>query len=120
MDDVNELVDILAAWANAPGVTVYLFGSRVRGDHRPDSDVDIHVHWNEGINDNTARWWEDTNVRDFADLKQRLPGPLQICEGPAKLLAEVRAARVVVRRANVTAVWTERRKIDEWISAHSD
>jgi predicted nucleotidyltransferase len=40
---------IPADWIEpAPGApAVYLFGSRVRGDHRPDSDVDVRRFLNE-------------------------------------------------------------------------
>jgi predicted nucleotidyltransferase len=39
------LAEILAEWINpAPGIpAVYLFGSGVRGDHRPNSDVDVRL-----------------------------------------------------------------------------
>jgi predicted nucleotidyltransferase len=40
-NDLKDLARLLADWAApASGVTVYLFGSRVRGDHKADSDVD--------------------------------------------------------------------------------
>src|SRR5467141_1036155 len=39
------LAEVLAGWIGpAPAVpAVYLFGSRVRGDRRPDSDVDVRL-----------------------------------------------------------------------------
>jgi predicted nucleotidyltransferase len=41
--EVRELAKIIADWsASAPDFTFYLFGSRVRGDHLSDSDVDLH------------------------------------------------------------------------------
>jgi predicted nucleotidyltransferase len=40
-DEVKQLARTLADWAADKSVTVFLFGSRVRGDHRPDSDVDV-------------------------------------------------------------------------------
>jgi len=35
-------IDLIVRWSEAHGIVreVYLFGSRARGDHRPDSDVD--------------------------------------------------------------------------------
>jgi hypothetical protein len=44
-NELEALAEILAEWIDsAPAIpTVYLFGSRVRGDHRPDSDVDIRT-----------------------------------------------------------------------------
>ena len=38
-----------AAQENDPNATVILFGSRARGDHRPDSDVDLLVVWDETL-----------------------------------------------------------------------
>ena len=42
---LTELAGIVADWADGcPGVErVFLFGSRVRGDHRPDSDLDLAI-----------------------------------------------------------------------------
>ena len=41
--EVLDLAKIIADWsASAPNFTFYVFGSRVRGDNRPDSDVDLH------------------------------------------------------------------------------
>jgi predicted nucleotidyltransferase len=34
-DEVKQLARALADWAADKSVTVFLFGSRVRGDHRP-------------------------------------------------------------------------------------
>src|SRR5439155_4441739 len=44
--ELEALAETLAEWISpAPGIpAVYLFGSRVRGDHRPDSDVDVRLH----------------------------------------------------------------------------
>jgi len=41
----EELVEVIAEWArNEPIVKeAYLFGSREREDHKPDSDVDIAI-----------------------------------------------------------------------------
>jgi hypothetical protein len=42
-EDLKSLASILADWAApAPGISVHLFGSRVRGDHNPDADVRLH------------------------------------------------------------------------------
>ena len=42
--DLVGLACILGDWAApATGTIVYLYGSRVRGDHRVDCDVDIWV-----------------------------------------------------------------------------
>ena len=44
-DEVKQLARTLADWAADKSVTVFLFGSRVRDDHRPDSDVDVFVQF---------------------------------------------------------------------------
>jgi predicted nucleotidyltransferase len=80
-EELQVLAEILAQWVDAaPGVpAVYLFGSRVRGDHRPDSDVDIRLFLDDWtLCETTRRWWQDQNETDFAELKSRLPGPLAI------------------------------------------
>jgi predicted nucleotidyltransferase len=47
--ELVALAEILADWVEpAPSVpAVYLFGSRVRGDHRHDSDVDVRLFLDE-------------------------------------------------------------------------
>ena len=79
--DLQALAEILAQWVDeVPGIpAIYLFGSRVRGDHRPDSDVDVRVYFSEwDACDVTTQWWGKQNLTEFAELKARLPGPLKI------------------------------------------
>jgi predicted nucleotidyltransferase len=41
---LKALAETLARWLEpAGGFVAYVFGSRVRGDHRPDSDVDVRI-----------------------------------------------------------------------------
>ena len=47
-EDAKEIARILADWAAGQSITVHLFGSRVRGDHGPDSDVDIYIQIERG------------------------------------------------------------------------
>ena len=112
-DEQRTLAEILADWIEpAPSIpAVYLFGSRVRGDHRPDSDVDIRLFLHEWNNvcGATLRWWQTQNESDFAELKSRLPGRLEIhreLEDDAD--NDIRNGRkdpvLVVRR--VVCVWT--------------
>jgi predicted nucleotidyltransferase len=77
-DELKVLADILAHWLEpAGGFTAYLFGSRVRGDHRPDSDVDVRIFLEECQPDEEGiRWWLEQNETDFAAVKALLPGPL--------------------------------------------
>jgi predicted nucleotidyltransferase len=79
--ELQALAGTVAKWIDeVPGVpAVYLFGSRVRGDHRPDSDVDIRVYLRDWVSDSaTAIWWLQQNQTDFSELKAQLPGPLSI------------------------------------------
>lgn len=40
---LEDLVEELLPWASLmPTIRFYIYGSRVRGDHRPDSDVDVY------------------------------------------------------------------------------
>jgi hypothetical protein len=80
--ELVALAQILDDWI-APALSVpaiYLFGSRVRGDHRPDSDVDVRLFLNEwkALDAPSLRWWEEQNKTDFDVVKARLPGPLAI------------------------------------------
>ena len=72
-----EIADIIDRWVQpVPGVKeVYLFGSRVRGDHRPDSDIDLRIFPKEFEHDSdrqTTMWWKHQNETDFAELKSQL------------------------------------------------
>jgi hypothetical protein len=77
-----DLVDVLADWIEpAPNIAaIYLFGSRVRGDHRSDSDVDVRLFLDEwgNIDGRDKEWWLNQNEADFEVLKAKLPGPLAI------------------------------------------
>jgi hypothetical protein len=115
--DLFELVDILADWiAPAPNIpAIYLFGSRVRGDHRPDSDVDVRLFLNEwkSIDVLDMEWWAKENETDFAALKQRLPGPLAIHretsdEADTAIVEGRKAPLLSLRR--VICVWTPTNK----------
>ena len=75
------LATIVADWAEpAPGLRrVFLFGSRVRGDHRADSDVDLCIDQKNDIDaDQAIDWWLAVNASDFADLRSIVPGPLSL------------------------------------------
>jgi predicted nucleotidyltransferase len=102
-DKLKHLARTLADWAADKSVTIFLFGSRVRGDHRPDSDVDIFVQFGD-MTKGTAVWWTEQNSEDFASLKGRLPGPLKILDANAPLVLSVKKAEVVYRDRNVVCV----------------
>jgi predicted nucleotidyltransferase len=102
-DEVKQLARALADWAADKSVTVFLFGSRVRGDHRPDSDVGVFVQFG-AMTEGTAVWWTEQNSEDFAGLKARLPGPLRILDANAPLVPSVTKGKVVYRDRNVICV----------------
>lgn len=43
--EVSEVAKVISNWASGKSLVkrVHIFGSRVRRDHRPDSDIDIAV-----------------------------------------------------------------------------
>jgi hypothetical protein len=111
--ELSDLAEVLADWIKpAPGVpAVYLFGSRVRGDHRPDSDVDVRLFLNEwkDVCRATMAWWGEQNETDFADLKSRLPGPLAIHReawDDADVAIRKGKASPVLVFGRVVCVWT--------------
>ncbi len=110
--ELRELAEVLADWIEpAPAVpAVYLFGSRVRGDHRPDSDVDVRLFLNQwrDVCRATMTWWAEQNETDFADLKSRLPGPLAIHR------EEQDDADVAIRRGMQDPVLTVGRVVCVW------
>jgi len=111
--ELRALAEILADWIEpAAGIpAVYLFGRRVRGDHRPDSDVDVRLYLDEwsDLGEADLRWWQKQNETDFADLKPRLPGTLHIHrekqdDADPAIRQGIRNPILVVRR--VVCVWT--------------
>jgi predicted nucleotidyltransferase len=113
-DELAALAEILAEWIDPViGIpAVYLFGSRVRGDHRIDSDVDVRVYTDEWDGAETLRWWQTQNATDFAELKSRLPGVLSLHretqdDADKSIRAGIKNPVLVVRRA--VCVWTPRR-----------
>lgn len=108
--ELQSLAEILSEWIDAaPGVSaVYLFGSRVRGDHRPDSDVDVRLFVEDMKPDPvTVPWWMEQNETDFADVKSRLPGPLAIHrDTPDNADPYIRAGKQVLIVGKVICVWT--------------
>ncbi|MCA1474780.1 MULTISPECIES: nucleotidyltransferase domain-containing protein [Bradyrhizobium] len=111
--ELVRLANILADWIDpAPAIpAIYLFGSRVRGDHRPDSDVDVRLFLNEWkrLDQQTMDWWARENETGFHHLKDQLPGPLAIHREPqddadAAILIGMTKPVLVLRR--VVCVWT--------------
>jgi hypothetical protein len=102
--DLKDLADLFADWAvPASGVTIYLFGSRVRGDHTSASDVDVCFRW-ENPGDADAHSWTSGNQDDFKAIKQKLPGPLKILEQHDPFWMRVVATEIVYQDRNVRCV----------------
>ena len=52
-DELHELIPVIQQWAGSQSYIkrVWVFGSRLKGTHKPDSDLDIavEVQWVDGI-----------------------------------------------------------------------
>ncbi len=104
-EDLIELATALADWvAPAPSFTIYLFGSRVRGDHGPNSDVDVVIDFGKAEAEDLA-WWMLVNDDMFKSINAKLPGPLKILENNDPLSLSVRNARAVHKERQVICVW---------------
>jgi predicted nucleotidyltransferase len=100
--ELKDLASLLADWAApASGVTVYLFGSRVRGDHKPASDIDLCIKWGDGLTDSDVQWHVTNEETDYAAIKRKLPGPLKILERDDPWYARALAAKVVYQDRSV-------------------
>ena len=108
-----RLARVVADWArDARLAEVYLYGSRVRGDHEPDSDVDLCFAFpvrDPGI----MAWWELNQLTRFALLELKLGERVRALPLKGPIAEEVRKAaldpeRVVHQDRNVTCVWTPR------------
>jgi predicted nucleotidyltransferase len=104
---LNELMGVLSEWASGAPVTVYLYGSRVRGDHRPDSDVDLYVQYVKGQEAAGDEWYDRQTADNYSELRPKLPGPL------VKVMPPFGAPHPfifhpheVARRGNVVALYT--------------
>lgn len=111
-DELFALARILADWvAPAVSLTIYLYGSRVRGDHRPDSDVDVVIDiWN-GSTPEDGAWWSSNNADDFVSINSRLPGRLEVLETDDPLRFAIMASPVVHRDRQVICVWKEPKQV---------
>lgn len=108
-DDLRKLAAALADWAaERPGYTVYLFGSFVRDDNHPGSDVDIYMHLSGSIDEYTVFWQTQNEETDYEAIKAKLPGPLKILHHDDPLCERIRKARVVHCDRSVRCVWLPR------------
>lgn len=106
LSELIGLASILAEWSENTTATVYLFGSRVRGDHRDDSDVDIVIDF-AGGNALTSEWWERNQADHFACISTQLPGQLHCQPLGDPMCRKVIAAaeEPVYTERNVVCVW---------------
>ena len=112
-DELPAVAQILADWIgpHAGIKRMYLFGSRVRGDHRADSDVDVRLFpqdWDYSDNA-TIVWWNGENDDLFRTINSRLPGRLEIHHtdddaSDAAIRAASNSPVLIVGR--VVCVWT--------------
>jgi predicted nucleotidyltransferase len=108
-DELKALARILADWATpASTSTICLYGSRVRGDHGPNSDVDIRADW-AGTHDEVS-WWTEINQSDFADINAKLPGKLHVLPSNDPVKDKVRFGTVIYRDRNISCVLLPRTK----------
>lgn len=77
--ELKELAKAIADWAaGAPLiVSIFVFGSRVRGDHRADGAVDLSIDYG-GSSYEIAAWQRHNEETDYTALKSVLPGPLNL------------------------------------------
>ena len=85
----------------------YIYGSRVRGDHRPDSDVDLYIRITPEVTNRSGDWFIEQNETDFATLKAVLPGRLEILDGPESLKRAIENAPPYRIMDQVIAVWLQ-------------
>ena len=116
--DLPTLTETVATWAdqNPHVAQAYLFGSRVRGDHHPNSDLDVcALPPSGGISTECLQWWRlDPEVR-FESLRLALlPVQLHIAWKPDDPTLEwMRSVafdidRIVLRVRKVICVLTPR------------
>lgn len=102
--ELQELAKVVADWAApSPGARVYLFGSRVRGDHGSDSDVDVYVEFDNASGDD-MKWWI-ANQRDaFDEIQKLLPFEFNTLDPRDPFSRQIVAAPVAYRDRNVFCV----------------
>jgi predicted nucleotidyltransferase len=81
--DLERLAKIIAHWAESlPLKQVYIFGSRVRGDHKANSDLDVAVEYADFPTEQEMANWQCENDTDFAKLKSALGVTLSLHPEP--------------------------------------
>ena len=105
-----RLTSVVADWASEARLAeVYLYGSRVRGDHDADSDVDLCFAF-PARDVAVMAWWELNCLTRFALLELKLGKRVHALYPDDPIGETVRQAafdpeRVAHRDRNVTCVW---------------
>jgi predicted nucleotidyltransferase len=99
------LAKTLADWATpAPAAVIYLYGSRVRGDYKPTSDVDICVEFPQAQTAD-VQWWTQNNQDEFKTIRQQVGARIEVLERNSPIRSKVIGAGVVYQERNVRCVW---------------
>ena len=79
--ELPQIEATVSRWASDKLIVrrVYLFGSRVRGDHRPDSDIDIAVELVPDLDESggLATWMFETTGWE-SELERLIPLKVQL------------------------------------------
>ena len=106
---LSELIRVVADWAGGcPGIKrVFLFGSRVRGDHRPDSDLDLAIEPSMHPSSTFVRRLIQSEATDFAALMKQCPVPVHITVNERRwpLLLEIMRPVAVLHDRKVFALY---------------
>jgi predicted nucleotidyltransferase len=103
--ELSALAKSLADWAApAPAAVIYLYGSRVRGDHTASSDVDICVEFPKAQTSD-VQWWTNNNQDDFKSISDQLGARVEILERNSPIRSKVISAPVVYQDRNVRCIW---------------
>jgi hypothetical protein len=113
-DELRAIVATVAAWAEGHSSIdrVTLFGSRVRGDNREDSDLDLHFGTDFArYTPNDMADWQQQNADGFASLKRLFPYCVHIAErvrefGQTMQIIRAGVALPEFRQGKVRCVYT--------------
>jgi len=104
---LSEISKIIADWAASEPIVVrvYIFGSRARGDHHENSDLDIAIEIEKGADDsNVHETWIYECDRCEQSLAKLLPYRLQLelfdGENTPTVLKGIRRSSVLVYDAS--------------------
>jgi predicted nucleotidyltransferase len=108
--DIEIIATVVTKWADSHKsiVRVWLYGSRVRGDHRDDSDIDIAVEvMTHTQDDDCFSVWIDEKPKLLTSLAWQLPMPVQLewyggqIETPTIERGLIQSSRLVFERLKI-------------------